>query len=81
MGYWLDGRGSIPGRDRDFFLYCVASRPALRSTQPPIQLVSEALSQKVKGPGRCNNDVSDNGRTDVSYVVNAERLITLIFNG
>jgi hypothetical protein len=29
-----------------------SSRPALGSTQPPMQLVSEALSQGVKRPGR-----------------------------
>jgi hypothetical protein len=36
MGYGLDGRGSIPGRGRDF-LYSTASRPSLEPTQPPIQ--------------------------------------------
>jgi hypothetical protein len=44
-GYRLDGRCSIPGRDKIFLF--TASRPALGSTQPPIQWVTEALS-----PGR-----------------------------
>jgi hypothetical protein len=35
--------GSIPGRER-IFLFDTASRPALRTTQPPIQWVPGALS-------------------------------------
>jgi hypothetical protein len=34
------------------FLFATASRPALRSTQPPIQWVPRVLSPGVKGPGR-----------------------------
>jgi hypothetical protein len=33
------------------FLYCTASRPAVGSTQPPIQWEPRALSQEVKLPG------------------------------
>jgi hypothetical protein len=33
MGYGLDGLGSIPDRDR-FFLFSIAFRPFLGSTQP-----------------------------------------------
>jgi hypothetical protein len=36
--YGLDDRGSIPDRDRGFFLY-PASRPALVPTQPPVQWI------------------------------------------
>jgi hypothetical protein len=34
--YGLDGRGSIPDRDKMFF-FSIASRPTLGLTQPPIQ--------------------------------------------
>jgi hypothetical protein len=34
------------------FLFSISSRPALRFTQPLIQLVPGALSLKVKRPGR-----------------------------
>jgi hypothetical protein len=37
-GYGLDDRGSIPRRGK-IFLFSVASRPALRPTQPPVQCV------------------------------------------
>jgi hypothetical protein len=50
-GCILDGRGSIPGRSK-IFLFSVASRPALRPTQPPIQWVPGALSPRVKRSGR-----------------------------
>jgi hypothetical protein len=43
-----DERGSIPGKDRDFFPFTTASRPALGRTQPPIKWVPEALSAEVK---------------------------------
>jgi hypothetical protein len=53
---WLrDGRlrgwSSIPGRVKNF-LFSKLSRPALGSTQTPIQLVPEALSPGVKRSGR-----------------------------
>jgi hypothetical protein len=53
IGYGLDNRGgrsSSPGRIKDFLF--TSSRPALGSTQPPIQWVPEALSTGVKRPGR-----------------------------
>jgi hypothetical protein len=45
------GRISSPGRVKDF-VFSTSSRPALGSTQPPIQGVSGDLSPKVKRPGR-----------------------------
>jgi hypothetical protein len=53
-GYGLDDRdvkSSSPGRDKNF-LFSMTSRPALGSTQPPIQLVPGALSPGVKRPRR-----------------------------
>jgi hypothetical protein len=47
LGYGLDERGSILGRDWEFF-----SSPPLGPTQPPIQWVPGALSPRVKRPGR-----------------------------
>jgi hypothetical protein len=44
----LDGRGSIPGRGREF-LYSIASRPALGPTQPHIQCIP---GERVKRQGR-----------------------------
>jgi hypothetical protein len=45
------GRGSSAGRVKNF-LFSRSSRPALGSTQPPIQWVSRALSPGVKRPMR-----------------------------
>jgi hypothetical protein len=45
------GRSSSPGRVKNF-LFSTSSRPALGSTQPPIQWVPGALSLGVKRPGR-----------------------------
>jgi hypothetical protein len=50
-GYKLDGRVSIHDRDK-IFHPSIASRPALRPTQPPIQWVPGALSAGVKRPRR-----------------------------
>jgi hypothetical protein len=44
----LDRRSSFPGRDKIFFVYSTASRPALGLIQSPIQLVSSDLSPGVK---------------------------------
>jgi hypothetical protein len=52
--YGLDdrgGRSSSPGRVNNF-LFSKSSRPALRSTQSPIQWVPGALSLGLKRPGR-----------------------------
>jgi hypothetical protein len=46
-GYGLDdqrGGSSSPGRVNNFY-FSISSRPALGSTQPPIKLVSGALSR------------------------------------
>jgi hypothetical protein len=45
------GRSSSPGRVKNF-LFFTSSRPALRSTKPPIHRVPEALSPGVKRLGR-----------------------------
>jgi hypothetical protein len=53
-GYGMNdrwGRSSSPGRVKNF-LFSTSSRPALGSTQPPVQWVPEALSSAVKRPGR-----------------------------
>jgi hypothetical protein len=49
ISYGLEGWGSIPGRDKDIFIYSTASRAALR---PPIQLVQRALPPRVQRPCR-----------------------------
>jgi hypothetical protein len=52
--YRLDERGSIPGKINDgfFSLFVIASRPALRFTQPPMRRVPEAHFPGVKRTGR-----------------------------
>jgi hypothetical protein len=47
-GYRLDGRDLIPGRDKTLLV----SGPCLGPTQLPIQWISEALSSRIKLPGR-----------------------------
>jgi hypothetical protein len=47
----LRGRSSSPGWVNNF-LFSKSSRPALGSTEPPIQWVLGALSPGVKRPGR-----------------------------
>jgi hypothetical protein len=47
-GHEMDGRGSIPGRER-------ASKWALGSTHPPIKWILAALLQGVKQPERDAN--------------------------
>jgi hypothetical protein len=49
MGYGLDSRGLNSGRGK-VFLFSIASRPVLRPTHSPIQLVPGALSTGVKRP-------------------------------
>jgi hypothetical protein len=45
------GRSSSPGRVKNV-LFSKSSRPAVRSTKPPIQWVPGLLSPEVKRPGR-----------------------------
>jgi hypothetical protein len=49
-GCELDGLVSNPGKGK-IFLFCTASRPTFGPTQPPIQWVLGALSQRVKRRG------------------------------
>jgi hypothetical protein len=49
-GNWLEGRCSIPGRDKRPF--STATRLALGTTQPPIKWILGALSRGVKRQGR-----------------------------
>jgi hypothetical protein len=51
----LGGRSSSPCRVKNF-LFSTSLRPALRSTQRPIQWVAGALSPGVQRPGREAND-------------------------
>jgi hypothetical protein len=51
-GYWLDDRGvgvRVPVGSR---IFSTSSRPALGSTQPPVQWVPGALSPGIKQQGR-----------------------------
>jgi hypothetical protein len=50
MDYGLDGCGFSPSTGKAFLFY-MASRPALRLTQPPIQWVLRELSTGIKRPG------------------------------
>jgi hypothetical protein len=51
LGYGLDDRGFKSRKGLGIFLFTTASRPALGSTQPPIQWVPGALSLGCRGPG------------------------------
>jgi hypothetical protein len=50
-GYWLDGRGSVPVRDK-ILPFSITSKSALGLTQPAIQWVSGTLYPGVKRQGR-----------------------------
>jgi hypothetical protein len=50
-GCRLDERDSIPRRGR-IFIFSTASRPALRSTQPPVGRAPGVLSSGIKQPER-----------------------------
>jgi hypothetical protein len=52
LGYGLDDRGFETQQGLRIFLFTIASRPAMRSTRPPMQWVLGALSLGVKRPGR-----------------------------
>jgi hypothetical protein len=52
LGYGLDERGFESRQGLGIFLFTTSSRPALGSTQPPIQWVSGILFLVVKCPGR-----------------------------
>jgi hypothetical protein len=52
LGYGLDDRGFGSRRELRIFLFTIASRLALGTTQPPIQWVIRAFSLEVKQPGR-----------------------------
>jgi hypothetical protein len=66
-GFGRDGRGSIPGKGKNF-LFFTESRPALGPTQPPIKWVPGAISRGVKRQGReadhsppCSAEVRNGG--------------------
>jgi hypothetical protein len=50
--YWLDDRGVGVRVPVGSIIFSTSSRPALGSTQPPIQWVPGALSPGVERPGR-----------------------------
>jgi hypothetical protein len=52
LGYGLDDKRFDSRQGLGMFLFTTASRPDLRPTQPPIQLLAGTLSLKVKRPGR-----------------------------
>jgi hypothetical protein len=62
-GYGMDGRGSIPGRSKNFF-HSTASRPALGFTHHHIQRVPRAIPRGVKRLGR-DADHSHPSRAEV----------------
>jgi hypothetical protein len=51
-GLWARRPGFDSRQGQEIFLYSTLSRPALGSTQPPIQWVLRARSSTVKWPGR-----------------------------
>jgi hypothetical protein len=68
-GYRPHVRVQFPTRVRDF-LFSTAFRPALGSTQPPIQWVWEAISPGVKQPGH----ESDHSPSSSAEVKNREAI-------
>jgi hypothetical protein len=77
------GRNSSPGSDKNF-LFSTSYRPALGSTQPPIQWVPGALSPGVKWPG-CEThhsppaSVEDKKNVDL-YMNSPIRLYGIVLN-
>lgn len=49
-GWTVEDLGFNLRQERQIFSYSTPSRPALRFTQPPVRLLSEDLSVKVKHP-------------------------------
>jgi hypothetical protein len=62
--------GSISGRSKKFFLFSINSRPSLRSTLPPIQWTPEAVSPRVKRPGR-EADQSSPSSTEIQLYLHS----------
>jgi hypothetical protein len=61
----VEGRGSVPGKGRHFFLFFTAvSSLALGATQPHVQWITGALSLWVKWPG-CEADHSHPSSAEV----------------
>jgi hypothetical protein len=60
-GLWA-GRPDVDSRNgQGFFLFLTAPRPAVGSTQPPIQWEPGALFLRLKWPGRETNHSSTSG--------------------
>jgi hypothetical protein len=69
MGYRLDNRGLIPGRNK-IFLFSTASRPAVEPNQLLVQLVPGATSMGVKRPGSGADHSSPfSAEVSLSYVL------------
>jgi hypothetical protein len=68
LGYGLDDRRFESRQGLEIVLFTIASRPALRPTQSPIQWVTGALSLVVKRP-RCEADhsVSFSGKVENAW--------------
>jgi hypothetical protein len=64
-GYWLDDRGSIPGRGERIFPLASVSRPALGPTQHPVQWVPGVLSPGVKARPERHADHSPQSSAEV----------------
>jgi hypothetical protein len=79
----MDDQGSFPCRGRVFFLFATASRPALWSTQPPIERVPDTLSLEVKRPGHeAGHSLPSSAEVKTaSYLyVNSYKFINLAFS-
>jgi len=58
LSYGMDDQGSIPLRDRNFFLFVTASRPTTGPTQSPNQCVPEVIWDEIKRPALEGNHSS-----------------------
>jgi hypothetical protein len=79
-GYRLDGRGSIIGRGKTFFLYSTASIPALEPTQPLNQWVPAGSFLGVKWPGNEANRSPPRSRMVQLHFHSPIRLHGLVLN-